>query len=487
MSALRWVSVLALGALFGCEAEIPDGRFLCDPGRTDGCPSGQTCCPDEPLDGFGGRCRSVCEPAADGGLDGGLDAGPLDAGPVDSGLIDGGIDGGPSDAGPSDAGIVDTRPIALAAGGAHSCLVRGDGQVLCWGDDRQGQLGQGRPMMRSTVPVSVSGLMPGVVEVAASVAATCARHPAGVQCWGSNTVPWAAVDGPLGDSRFSESAEPIAARISDTPSRIVMGAYHACAIVGAERRLECWGDNRNGQLGTGDRVSHGDPVRVPRLSGVTDLCAGYSHTCAVADGTAHCWGMDREGQVGDGPAASTDVLSPTAIAGLSDVQKLSCGAFHSCAITGSGVDRAVSCWGGNRGGQVGRPADPMPIEAPVASMDARAVDVDGLALGGRATFNFEGFSCVWGEGLPLHCFGDNNLGQLGIGSRLPADTEIWQETTGLAGAILTVAAGDAHACAIEDTPIRRVLCWGSGSDGQLGNANTASQNAPVPVNGFGGG
>jgi len=472
--------------LLGCEADIPEGRFLCEVGRDAQCPAGFVCCPDAPLDGFDGRCRATCEDGGVGMDAGAGDAGVVDGGPRDAGPGDGGAeDGGPEDAGPADAGAPDLRPLALAAGAAHSCLVRADGAVFCWGDDRSGQLGRGTPMGRSTVPVQVAGVAPGAVEVAASAAATCVRHASGVQCWGSNTVPWAAVDGPLGDSRFSESAEPIDARISAPASRIAMGAYHACAVIAAGGAVECWGDNRNGQLGTGDTRSHGDPAEVVGLTGVTDLCAGDEHTCAIADGRVYCWGRDGDGQVGDGAASGAERPLPTEVPGLMDARAVACGAYHTCAVADAGGGRSLHCWGNNRGGQVGRPPDMTPIEAPVASLDARAGQVEAIALGGRFSFPKEGFTCARGASLPLHCFGDNNLGQLGIGGTSPPEGETWQRTLELADSLVAVAAGGAHACAIEAGDGGRVLCWGVGSDGQLGNANTARQETPVEVFGFG--
>jgi hypothetical protein len=80
---------------------------------------------------------------------------------------------------------------------------------------------------------------------------------------------------------------------------VAAGTDHTCALT-ADDRLFCWGDNANGQVGSG-----GSSVAVPQqiaLPGVTALALGARHTCAVAAGGLYCWGASDRGKLGGATA-----------------------------------------------------------------------------------------------------------------------------------------------------------------------------------------
>ena len=110
------------------------------------------------------------------------------------------------------------------------------------------------------------------------------------------------------------SPNPASSTLSPDDNRIVqfdLGNNHSCAVVRSGALL-CWGDNGEGQIGTGKvggTVSK--PVRVIE-AGVTAVAAGGANTCAVVSGALRCWGSNREGQVGTG-VASLPVASPTQV------------------------------------------------------------------------------------------------------------------------------------------------------------------------------
>ena len=80
------------------------------------------------------------------------------------------------------------------------------------------------------------------------------------------------------------------------------------------------------------------------------LAAGLVHTCALKpDATVACWGNNGSGELGDG-TIGTDRLTPTPVAGLTDVTAITAGAAHTCALN---TNRTVKCWGNNSEGQVG--------------------------------------------------------------------------------------------------------------------------------------
>src|SRR5262249_54256429 len=113
------------------------------------------------------------------------------------------------------------------------------------------------------------------------------------------------------------------------------GDRHAC-VVGKDKKVQCWGNNDMGQLGTKpDGEAHKKPVVVPGITAAVRLVAGEASTCAIlVDGSVKCWGDDQ--------------LS--AVSMVSDVADVCFASGHACALTKSGK---ILCWGANAHGQLG--------------------------------------------------------------------------------------------------------------------------------------
>jgi alpha-tubulin suppressor-like RCC1 family protein len=131
---------------------------------------------------------------------------------------------------------------ALAAGPAHTCALRLDGTVWCWGENDQGQLGDGTTTAHA-LPVEVTGLPP-VRALSLAPGATCAVDLGGtVWCWGA------------------VSPAPVTWSGPDPVDAISTGEAVVCAI-DPEASLWCWGDGQAGQLGTGSTDDATAPMRV---------------------------------------------------------------------------------------------------------------------------------------------------------------------------------------------------------------------------------
>jgi alpha-tubulin suppressor-like RCC1 family protein len=188
---------------------------------------------------------------------------------------------------PSGSGVT-----ALAAGGAHTCALTPGGGVKCWGANGSGQLGDWT-FIEKSAPAEVSGLPTGsgVLALAAGGAHTCVvTAGGGVVCWGLNR------SGQLGNGTNANSSTLVG--VSGIPAgsevkALAAGLYHTCALT-ARGTVKCWGSGGLGQLGNGPRADNNTPEGVsmfPPGSGVAGLAAGGDHTCALtAGGSVKCWG-----------------------------------------------------------------------------------------------------------------------------------------------------------------------------------------------------
>jgi alpha-tubulin suppressor-like RCC1 family protein len=289
---------------------------------------------------------------------------------------------------------------AVAAGRYHSCALTTAGAVWCWGENDYGQLGNATTTS-SNVPVPVSGLTSGVTAIATGNYHTCAITSTGsARCWGYNP------HGQIGNGNTGTNATSPAqvSGLTSGVTAITAGADHTCAIT-STGSARCWGVGVDGQLGNGTSTSSNVPVQVSGLtSGVTDIAAGTTPTCAVTStGSARCWGFNNFGQLGDGTTTLSNV--PVQVSGLtSGVTDIVAGAFHACALTSTG---SVRCWGYNDDGHLGNggvTASKVPVQ------------VSGLTSGVTAIAAGANHSCALTTTGDARCWGNNVDGQLGNGT-----------------------------------------------------------------------
>jgi alpha-tubulin suppressor-like RCC1 family protein len=374
----------------------------------------------------------------------------------------------------------------VAAGGYHTCVLRPAGDVVCWGRNSDGQIGNGTATPKPSLVSSVVG-MSNAVAVATGGYHTCALLAGGtVQCWGNNK------EGALGLGTNTNASAPISVPGISDAIAITAGAFHSCALR-ANRSVMCWGLNADGQLGDGTTSDSSIPRQVseaslPRLAAgravsVTSISAGGFHTCAVRTNfSVVCWGLNADGQLGvgfQGPEANgtiggpvlrarpapvtTDVLAASSVAaaiGVGQVFGAQLGGYHTCAI---GTDKDVYCWGNNNDLQASRTQ----ILASTIGMPGGSYLMVAAGAYHTCALRVDG----------VYCQGHSSDGEIGIGT---FSHVVGGPLLGTAGAF-HLAAGGFHTCAVlSNTPTGTVACWGNNGDGQVDGGFAAEDKFAAP-------
>jgi alpha-tubulin suppressor-like RCC1 family protein len=305
--------------------------------------------------------------------------------------------------------------VAIAAGDQHTCALDSTGAVMCWGSNGSDALGDGSSAAMRSKPGPVPGLT-GVTAIGAGGSSTCALTASGAECWGANGF------GQLGDGTSMNRSMPVATM--GLVGGAFAGAYslapsadHTC-IIASNGSVECAGDDTNGALGNGGNVSVPSFVSSGVTNSATAVASGIAVSCALtSDGSVQCWGFGGDGELGNGDIGTSEM--PVPVSNLTAVTSIAVGFHHACAVAAG----AVSCWG----------------DLAVASLDA------GLDDGGAAS-----------ESTPV-------------------------PITGISDTVTAVAAGGGT-CAL--TTAGAVLCWGDNTYGQIGDGTTDPRPTPVAVIGF---
>jgi alpha-tubulin suppressor-like RCC1 family protein len=243
-----------------------------------------------------------------------------------------------------------TSVTAIAGGGFHDLARTSTGQVLAWGLNTSGQLGNGTTTIQSNLPVAVS-LPSGttVTTVAAGRFFSLALTSTGqVLGWGQNS------GGELGNGTTTQSYIPVAASLPSgtTVTAIAGGSNHSLAVTSTGQML-AWGNNFTGQLGNGTTTGSNTPVAVSLPSGttVTAVAGGASHSLALtSSGQVLAWGNNFSGQLGNGTTTNSTTPVPVSLPSGTTVTAIAAGLGHSLALTSTGE---VLAWGDNTKGELG--------------------------------------------------------------------------------------------------------------------------------------
>jgi alpha-tubulin suppressor-like RCC1 family protein len=150
---------------------------------------------------------------------------------------------------------------SVVTGWGHTCALSESGGIKCWGNNKYGQLGDGLAEIR-TLPVLVEGLKFKPGSILSGWNHTCAlREDGDMACWGWNYF------GQLGNGFRTTSTRPVeSGALMYGVQEAAPGWAHTC-IVTEFGGVQCWGLNEFGQLGDGTTTDACRPVEVIGLSG----------------------------------------------------------------------------------------------------------------------------------------------------------------------------------------------------------------------------
>lgn len=354
---------------------------------------------------------------------------------------------------------------AVEVGDRHSCAIKADGAVECWGANDLGQLGM-MDIKMSTTPVEVAGFGPAdPAEAISARLQTCVlRTDGSVGCWGDNAggkINYLNPDVPtfpLGEATWV-----------DPSTRIGAGGTHTCAGQGVGSPIQCWGANNFGQL-SGPGGPAPQSATVPGDFTPWVIALGDTHSCVSGlTGELLCWGNNASGQLAMNPAVTASTSTPTVMP-VDLIGSVAVGAGHSCVRIGE----TVQCWGNNADGQVGdgtgattfTPTTVIFPEGTAAVTDLVAADDHTCAV------------VATGEVL---CWGGNESGEIAlVGDKQGDDSfSLNPRETKVDFPVAQLATGTTHSCALSTSG--QVYCWGANDDGQLGDGTVTDASTPTQV------
>ena len=362
----------------------------------------------------------------------------------------------------------------LTGGGWHTCMLREDGTVMCWGNNYYGQIGVGYTNASGGVnPIDVT-LYGGhtATQLSAGGFHNCAILDDGsVACWGYNQA------GTLGDGTYDDRYVPSPTLGFGAGLDAVLlssGYYHTCALL-SDDSISCWGSNEFGQIGNGEidgNLGVSTPYSIPEFgpgSNASLVRAGGHATCAVTtDGELYCWGYKAlKGVTGNNQHISSPTHIPHSGTNVTDV---SVGGYHTCALLENG---SVMCWGRNDFGQRGLGY----TQSATDSFTEREVIDFGNNRTALQVSAGTHHSCAILEDWEIVCWGNNTYGQL---ANTPSNHEANPiSVPGLDGMAKpeNLFLGNFHTCVVFED--KSVSCWGRNVNGQVGDYTTDDSSVPI--------
>lgn len=376
---------------------------------------------------------------------------------------------------------------SLSVGANHNCVLDASSRLWCWGANGSGQLGDGAP----STPIR-----PQLVESAHRwrTVATADDYTCGIRgdnslwCWGSN------LSGQLGHETLGSSYNAGLIAANGPWANVGVGGEASCATK-LDGELWCWGalssvwpKNNHGfaQLGSGqawqrpvvtaDHICGDDGTGiltcwsrsttaqpdVPRWRWLASNDAiDRTHICAIdaSDDSAWCWHTTSPGRAAVGTDIDEKEEPPQRVPSDEKWQAVGVGRDHACGIQ---QDASLWCWGNNDIGQLGIDA-PGSVPTPIKVSDEHVWQAVGAGVS---------HTCAMQQNGRVWCTGSNEHGQLGLGVQPHRD----HPTEVLRDARTIVTFGNQSCATLADGAL---WCWGRSWAWQPGDE--LPSHVPIPL------
>ncbi|MDB2569414.1 putative Ig domain-containing protein, partial [Candidatus Poseidonia alphae] len=366
---------------------------------------------------------------------------------------------------------LEAQNLSLVTGEWNTCALDSNQNVFCWGRNGNGQIGNGQTGTAGCgtsghkckdIPTATNDLGSDVISLAFGHQHGCGLLDTGaVKCWGRNNA------GQLGTSGGDkDTPQTINLGSGRTATSIYAGGHYTCAILD-DASVKCWGENGKGQLGIGTDINTNSPTTINSLgSGRTavSLATAMSTVCALLDdGSVKCWGDSANGQLGNGGASSYLTSPPASAINLGSgrtAKAITGGESHFCAILD---DDSIKCWGQGDDGKLGT--------GTTSHRSTPTTTTGSFGTGRYAVAIDAGYdhTCVILDNGQLTCWGSDSDGQLGNGATTGMKSSLQSSTVslGTGRTAISLSAGGEHTCAQLDNG--QLKCWGNRADGQVGD------------------
>jgi len=401
---------------------------------------------------------------------------------------------------------------AMSLGSRHTCVIT-NGNLLCWGDNTLGQLGNGsfgtsansRPTYVVDSQSSPTTPLAGVVGVIAATDHTCALINTGkVKCWGygwkigkyvanGNASPYPTF---VKDSWINTQAQSDASGDLTGVVGLAASTYNSCALIN-DGKVKCWGDDTGGgklYRGTGyvlhcadDSFSvscgSGSTSNVP-ISNIKSINMSNQSACAIkndANLTQLCWGNTDAFGYTTQTGENSRMYASSAHSGVNGAKAFSIGQRTVCGLFEKVAGQAISvsggqvkCWGMNGSKTLGR-GDTLPDNI---SDRYNAANVPGLDNAIAISGEMDTF-CALLIDRTVKCWGNNQpsktgTGQIGFANGTPLPMRVGDINSAVFTDIYAVTVGADHVCIITGVT-GNVKCSGTNTSGQLGDGTVTAK------------
>ena len=310
-----------------------------------------------------------------------------------------------------------------------------------------------------------------------------------VWSWGENT------NGQLGNGTTIDQITPAQLNTLGDIKLIKTSSRNSYAIT-TSNKLWIWGSNGTGQLGDGTTTDSLTPKQVTSLSNVKDVCGNQFTIALLHDGTVWSWGVNSKGHLGLGAAASSYGNDTPQQVAISDVIDIECGSEFTLALKSDGT---VWAWGDNYYGQIGNNKPSYPAEEPSPVHIAGLTNITSVSAGHDHALALKSDGTVWSWGdnssyalgngtiidsyVPIQVTGINNAVEVEAGANtsfiIRADGTLWElgdanggnsRVPNFGNDIVAIESGNVAYIVVKSDG--SVWGWGQNNNGELGNGTT---------------